>query len=776
MGSTVASTASPYVLKYLIAFADDAYNAQHNGTKSPSLGYGIGLVLAITALQILMTFSINHFLYMGQTLGGEARAVLMSRIFAKALCISGRARAGSGPSVTPSPGMKPGSDEEKKWYQKTLPKPKKGGPPPPGAAPPKAGDDGDGWSNGRIVNLMSTDTHRIDQASGFFHILWASPLSILITVALLIVNLGYSALPGLGLIFLSTPVLAKAMQGLFRRRFAINRITDQRVSLTSEILQSIRFVKFFGWESSFLKRVEAIRKREVRAVAFLLAIRDGIQAVSMGIPVFAAMLSFITYGLTNHTLNPAPIFSSLALFNALRMPLNMLPMVMGQVIDAYASIKRIQEFLLAEESTEDAEHDYHSKDAIVVEDASFTWERTQRATTLDDNSPPDGQLPGSPDTMTLAEPFQIPNLNLTVGRSELIGVIGSVGSGKSSLLAALAGDMRKTSGKVTFGAARAFCPQYAWIQNATVRDNITFGRDMDRAFYDRVTGACALHPDFAMLPDGDQTEIGERGITVSGGQKQRINIARAIYFNADIVLMDDPLSAVDAHVGRHIMDEAICGLLANKCRILATHQLHVLNRCDRIIWLDGGQIKAQGSYQDLLQQDEEFAKLMTLTSADEEKPAAALEEEDADSIEEVTEHDKLIKIETAKSQRKALMQEEERAVKAVSWSVYGAYLRAGGSLLIAPSVIFLLIIAQGANIMTSLWLSWWTESQFPLGTGEWVRPVVTLADDAAAANLVKCRLAFMLASAVARPSSNSCLPFPFPFLAPGPAKSCSTAP
>lgn len=728
LSSTCCQTGSPYVLKYLIAFADDAYNAQHNGGKTPSIGYGIGLVLAITALQLLMTFSINHFLYMGQTVGGEVRAVLMSRIFGKALCISGRARAGGNTSTTPPAGVKPGSDEEKKWYQKVLPGGGSKG--PKGPKGPKGGDkkddgDNDGWSNGRIVNLMSTDTHRIDQASSFFHMMWASPLSILITIALLIVNLGYSALPGLGLIFLSTPALTTAMRGLFRRRFAINRITDQRVSLTSEILQSIRFVKFFGWESSFLKRVDAIRKREVRAVAFLLAIRDGIQAVSMGIPVFAAMLSFITYALSNHSLNPAPIFSSLALFNGLRMPLNMLPMIMGQVIDAYASIKRIQEFLLAEESTEDAEYDYEAKQAIVVQDASFTWERTQRPTLEGPDGEPSRGPPGSPETMTLAEPFQINGLNLTVGRSELIGVIGSVGSGKSSLLSALAGDMRKTSGSVTFGAHRAFCPQYAWVQNATVRDNITFGRDMDRDFYHRVTGACALHPDFEMLPDGDQTEIGERGITVSGGQKQRINIARAIYFNADIVLMDDPLSAVDAHVGRHIMDEAICGLLANKCRILATHQLHVLNRCDRIIWLEGGEIKAQGSYHDLLQQNEEFAKLMTLTSAEEEKPpaaaaAAAIQTEDADSIETVTEHDKLVKVATAKSQRKALMQEEERATKAVSWSVYGAYLRAGGSLLVLPLVLFLLIISQGANIMTSLWLSWWTAGQFPLTTGEWI--------------------------------------------------------
>src|SRR6202012_4182329 len=160
------------------------------------------------------------------------------------------------------------------------------------------------------------------------------------------------------------------------------------------------------------------------------------------------------------------------------------------------------------------------------------------------------------------------------------------GSGKSSLLAALAGDMRKTRGEMTLGASRAFCPQYAWVQNATAKENILFGTEFRRDWYDAVVDACALRPDFDMLPGGDQTEIGERGITVSGGQKQRFNIARAIYFNSDIVLMDDPLSAVDAHVGRHIMDNAICGLLKGKARILVTHQRLFRNRWDRIIWMD----------------------------------------------------------------------------------------------------------------------------------------------------------------------------------------------
>jgi ATP-binding cassette, subfamily C (CFTR/MRP), member 1 len=317
--TAIAQTVSPFILRFLISFATEAFNAKQTGDHGPNIGYGVGLVVIVTALQVVMTFSINHFLYWGMTVGGEARGVLMSLIFAKSLRISSRAKAG-GYILPPPTNAKPGNNDEKGWLKKAVSKPK-GAKDDKKQPPPADDNDTDGWSNGRIVNLMSTDTYRIDQASGMIHMLWGSPLSIIITMVLLIINLGYSALPGLGLLFLCTPALTAAIRGLFKRRFAINKITDQRVSLTTEILQSIRFVKFFGWETSFLERIQAIRKREIRSIQALLAIRDAIQALGMAVPVFASMLSFITYALTSHNLSPAPIFSSLALFNGLRVPL-----------------------------------------------------------------------------------------------------------------------------------------------------------------------------------------------------------------------------------------------------------------------------------------------------------------------------------------------------------------------------------------------------------------------------------------------------------------------
>lgn len=571
IGGLCALTASilqvigPFTLRYLIAFAANAYGAQRRGVPGPPIGHGVGLVLAITIMQAVQSMTTNHFIYRGQLVGAQARGVLIAIIFEKAMRISARAKAGGRAIENGNHPAKPdGSDPGRArtapraaqtWFTRLH---QKRASPAAGVAKGVPGQGrGPGWGNGTIVNLMSIDTYRIDQASGMFHLIWCSPCSIVITLVLLLINLSYSALAGFGLLVIGLPLLTKTLKKLFARRQAINKITDQRVSLTLEILQAVRFVKFFGWESSFLERINGLRKREIRAVKVLLSIRNAINAVSMSLPIFASMLSFITYSLSNHPLNPAPIFSSLALFNSLRMPLNLLPTVIGQVVDAWASVKRMQEYLLAEEQADDFTWGTEGKSAVRLDHASFTWERTaaqdsakipqaanKSAKQEKRVSSKSGSHRGADteSTLTEAEPFKVQDVSFSVGRNELIAVIGGVGSGKSSLLAALAGDMRKTSGEVFMGASRAFCPQYAWIQNATARENIVFGKPFDRKWYRKVVDACALQPDFDMLPHGDQTEIGERGITVSGGQKQRLNIARAIYFNSDLVLMDDPLS------------------------------------------------------------------------------------------------------------------------------------------------------------------------------------------------------------------------------------------
>ena len=578
--SNMLQVLAPYTLRYLIQFAEDAYIARRGGPPAPSIGKGLGLVFGITFMQMLQSLGTNHFIYRGMVVGGQTRAVLISVIFEKAMNISGRAKAG-GREITAGANSKQEDGEPAEDGKKHKRGRKQGAKQGVADAGKGIAGDGTGWSNGTVVTLMSVDTMRVDQASGMFHLVWTAPLACIVTLVLLLVNLTYSALAGFGLLIIGLPLLTRAVKRLFSRRRAINKITDQRVSLTQEVLAAAKFVKLFGWESAFLNRLSEIRSREIRSIQVLLAIRNAINAVSMSMPIFASMLAFITYSLTSHSLNPAHVFSSLALFNSLRLPLNLLPLVIGQVIDAWSSIYRIQQYLLSEEQEEEAKPDATMDDAVAMTNADFTWERTvtqgpeqakmsrkkktkeekkveksaHKQAIKDEQAAARGKALKGPgvseeigldDSSTLAEdaePFKLQNMNFSIGRNELVAVIGSVGSGKSSLLAALAGDMRQTRGKMKLGASRAFCPQYAWIQNTTVKENILFGKGVERSWYERVIEACALQADLDMLPIGDNTEIGERGITVSGGQKQRLNIARAIYFDADLILMDDPLSA-----------------------------------------------------------------------------------------------------------------------------------------------------------------------------------------------------------------------------------------
>jgi len=527
LSSSCFQVVSPFTLRFLIQFATDAYVAAQAGLPPPSIGPGLGLVFGITVMQILQSLGTNHFIFRGMMIGGQARASLISLIYEKSMVISGRAKAGGrapDAASTADEAAAGGAEQDAKNKEK------KGGGSTAGDAKDGVAGDGIGWGNGRIVNLMSVDTYRIDQACGLFHIIWTAPISCTVTLVLLLVNLTYAALAGFALLVIGMPILTKAIKSLFVRRKAINRTTDQRVSLTQEILQSVRFVKFFGWESSFLARLEEYRAKEIKAIQVLLSIRNAIMAISLSLPIFASMLSFITYSLSNHSLAPAQVFSSLALFNGLRMPLNLLPLVIGQITDAWSSLKRIQEFMLAEEMEEDVVWKPEGDNAIELHDASFTWERTptqegpaegeggdnKKSTKKSDSAvkslPPSAPArddeknqqhprPGSSEGSTgdtastlveEREPFKLHDLSFTAGRNELVAVIGTVGSGKSSLLAALAGDMRKTNGEVVLGASRAFCPQYAWIQNTSVRNNILFGKDMDQDWYGEVIKAYVI--------------------------------------------------------------------------------------------------------------------------------------------------------------------------------------------------------------------------------------------------------------------------------------------
>ncbi|KAG6863876.1 hypothetical protein C0991_002491, partial [Blastosporella zonata] len=429
--------------------------------------------------------------------------------------------------------------------------------------------------------------------------------------------LGYSALVGLGVLLVGFPVQFILVRVMFAQRKKGVKFTDKRIRLTTEVLQGIRLIKFYAWEAFYVDRLGTLRAHEIKAIRKSALARSLLIAVVTFIPILASILSFITYALSGHDLNVAVIFSSLQLFNIIRAPLLYFPFVLSSLSDALVALGRISKFLLSEELAEPYVIDYEQMTAVSV-DGDFTWETAGKLqanivankvgrggrgkigkagstkpnsqqlvlpTSANVDSPVVSAAEGSQED---EKPFELKDLRFSVPKGSFVAIVGRVGSGKSSVLQALIGEMRKTRGEILFGGNVAYVPQTPWIRNATLRDNVLFGQEDSEQRFRDIIQACNLQQDLEMLPHGEYTEIGEKGI----------NLTRAAYSKSDVILLDDPLSAVDAYVGRAILDQCILnGPLANRTRILVTHSLHVLDKTDYIFVMDNGTITEQGTYE-----------------------------------------------------------------------------------------------------------------------------------------------------------------------------------
>ncbi|XP_053936985.1 multidrug resistance-associated protein 1 isoform X3 [Cuculus canorus] len=444
---------------------------------------------------------------------------------------------------------------------------------------------------GEIVNLMSVDAQRLMDLATYINMIWSAPFQVILALCLLWQNLGPSVLAGVAVMILLVPINAVMAMKTKTYQVAQMKCKDNRIKLMNEILNGIKVLKLYAWELAFREKVLEIRQKELKVLkksAYLAAMATFTWVCA---PFLVALSTFAVYVTTDkkNILDAQKAFVSLALFNILRFPLNMLPMVISSIVEASVSLKRLRVFLSHEELDPDSiirGPITEAEGCIVVKNATFSWSK---------NDPP-----------------SLNSINFTVPEGSLIAVVGQVGCGKSSLLSALLGEMDKKEGYVVVKGSVAYVPQQAWVQNATLQDNIIFGREMNENRYKRVIEACALIPDIEVLPTGDKTEIGEKGVNLSGGQKQRVSLARAVYCNADVYLFDDPLSAVDAHVGKHIFEKVIGpkGILKNKTRVLVTHAVNYLPQMDTILVMTEGEISEMGSYQDLLKQDGAFAEFL----------------------------------------------------------------------------------------------------------------------------------------------------------------------
>ncbi|KAG8311147.1 Canalicular multispecific organic anion transporter 1 [Homalodisca vitripennis] len=533
-------------------------------------------------------------------------------------------------------------------------------------------------------------------------------------------------------------------------------------------------LKLYAWEPSFEQQVLKIRDKEMKVLkqaAYLNACTSFIWSCA---PFLVSLVTFAVYVLIDdqNILDSEKAFVSLSLFNILRFPLSMLPMLISNMVQhvfshvrhcchrqrpyavavagcspafyrrrsavgecarfrsliqftigiwtAGVSVKRINKFMNSEELDPNCvQHDQSEFDPVVVENGTFSWGGMQE------------------------EAVVLRNINVRVKQASLVAVVGTVGSGKSSLLSAILGEMEKLTGRVNTKGSIAYVPQQAWIQNATLKDNILFGQGYEPNNYTKITRACALQQDFDMLPAGDLTEIGEKGINLSGGQKQRVSLARAVYSNSDIYLLDDPLSAVDSHVGKHIFENVIGhkGVLKKKTRILVTHAITYLPEVDLIVVLKEGQVTESGTYKELLAQKGAFAdflvqylqeageedqvdlpeemtellesnvelkqKLARQRSRDSESSTHSLQRQRSSSESTNPDTKLLTQNHTAKKQGDKLIEAEKAETGSVKKHVYMHYLKSVGAVLTLVT-IGLNILFQMFSIGSNIWLSRWS--------------------------------------------------------------------
>jgi ATP-binding cassette subfamily C (CFTR/MRP) protein 4 len=438
-------------------------------------------------------------------------------------------------------------------------------------------------TTGQLINLISNDSSKFQELTMFIHHIWAAPLEALIVFGIIWKQIGIPTLFGYAVLLLQLPI-----QLYFSRKFQAYRQntmkwTDERVKITNEILVGSQIVKMYRWEEALEAVVHNARKKE------FISIRQASRIRAINLAIYFSSLSLIslaTFGgswLMGHPLSSATIFTTLSFFDMIRSQMTInLSYAIEKLSETRIASNRINQFMnLSKQTLQQHSNDDQERlpGSIVMDRASFTWSSTRSAQLID--------------------------IDLHVNAGSLVGIVGIIGSCKSSLLAAILGEMLLVEGKSKIYGKIAYVSQTPWIFAGTIRENILFYQQYDREKYERVLKSCCLITDLQSFPAGDATVTGEKGVNLSGGQKARISLARALYTPADIYLFDDPLAAVDPNIARQIFQQCISneGIIKDKTRLLVTHQIQFLPEFDHCILLDHGKIEKQGLFDELLKID-----------------------------------------------------------------------------------------------------------------------------------------------------------------------------
>ncbi|XP_076167723.1 putative multidrug resistance-associated protein lethal(2)03659 isoform X2 [Ptiloglossa arizonensis] len=598
---------------------------------------------------------------------------------------------------------------------------------------------------GQAVNLLSNDVNRFDVAIIFLHYLWIGPLETIIIMYFMYREVEVSAIIGVATLLMFIP-----LQGYLGKKSSILRLktayrTDERVRLTNEIISGIQAIKMYTWEKPFSALVEKARRREIsviRATSLIRGVTMSFIIFSTRMSLFITILAYVLYG---RNITAQKVFMLTAYYNILRQTMTVyFPQGITQIAEALVSVKRLQKFMLNDE-IEPTKEKKQNKNEGVTEQVKINndinnltkEENDTKTDQIYSNNYQDDSLISlknvSAKWLSHKSEDTLKNINIKAKVGELIAVVGQVGSGKSSLLNVILKELPVHTGSVEINGKLTYASQEPWLFAGSVRQNILFGKKMDQFRYDRVVKVCQLKRDFSLLPYGDKTIVGERGISLSGGQRARINLARAVYAEADLYLLDDPLSAVDAHVGKHMFEECIDNYLRGKTRILVTHQLQYLRNVDRIFVMKDGAIQAEGTYDELATMGVDFGRLL-------ENEAHAEEGERSASAPPSRSNSRNASISSLNSYQSTITDKmdpievaESRSRGSVAGEVYSGYLRAGGNWCVIIIVFLFFVLAQmsasGGDFFISQWVNmeekYVKENQDGSLEISWENPIIT---------------------------------------------------
>ncbi|EDV26684.1 uncharacterized protein TRIADDRAFT_22580, partial [Trichoplax adhaerens] len=521
-------------------------------------------------------------------------------------------------------------------------------------------------SIGHVVNLLANDALQLKEAFHFLHMLWISPLLVIALTVLLFQQVGVSCFVGLGVqIFM---LLQQGFIASYLIKFRQNylKFADDRVRIMNEIIASMRTIKMYAWEKSFANMIKPLRRNETNKVFSGQALIALNQASYLLINTMTSFTTITVYVLLGNSINSAKVFTVYSMLNALQIPLSIgIPQAVQAITDCIVTFKRIEEHLLLDELDENKGYNRiptsENGGEVVVDNVSAEWNNG----------------------------FNLQNISFTVDCGKLCALVGPVGCGKTSILMSLLGELPLSTGTMRIKGKIGYVPQQPWVFSGTVKDNILFGSEYKEDKYIKVLEACALTKDLQLLPYNDLTYVGERGVRLSGGQKARISLARAAYCDADIYIMDDPLSAVDVEVAQHLFDKCICGLLKDRIRILVTHQIQMLDKVDYILAVQGGKVKHSGSLAQLVEEGIDFTALL---NTDDKEDRPELKKAKYDNKEDTT------------------LSEERRDEGKISYKTYITFLSSGNGVIVFALFLLISLISQGSIVVTDWWLSRWSDS------------------------------------------------------------------